>query len=392
MKRYNVLATETDYAPAQRLSVDEALSQSDKIKKSSFLELVFSKIPLSFIIVNDYRQVVYSNKQLLNVLGYNALEDIVGYRPGEVFHCINAEFKEGGCGTDKHCRYCGAVNAMLESKKKNSQVEKELRLMTYTGGQASANDYTVSSTPFEWEGETFYMVTLTDISNLKRKEQIERVFFHDLLNKANSLDGLINILHDSSDEKQISRLKDYIQRGMYEMMQDIMFQREFYQAERGELAVTPTDLDCQTVLKNLQADFSPMLDYKNLTIIIDDNTEKFQVTTDRVLLNRVMTNLIKNAVEASGKDQTVAIGGANTVGGVKFWVQNNTVMPENIQMQIFNRSFSTKGTGRGIGTYSVKLFTEKYLQGKVSFTSTPQNGTTFYIELPRTLDFPKEIL
>jgi sensor histidine kinase regulating citrate/malate metabolism len=37
--------------------------------------------------------------------------------------------------------------------------------------------------------------------------------------------------------------------------------------------------------------------------------------------------------------------------------------------------------GRGIGTYSMKLFGEKYLKGKVWFTSSAENGTSFFFEL-----------
>jgi sensor histidine kinase regulating citrate/malate metabolism len=48
---------------------------------------------------------------------------------------------------------------------------------------------------------------------------------------------------------------------------------------------------------------------------------------------------------------------------------------------MFKRSFTTKGIGRGLGTYSMKLLGEKYLKGKVGFESSKQNGTTFYIEI-----------
>jgi len=58
-------------------------------------------------------------------------------------------------------------------------------------------------------------------------------------------------------------------------------------------------------------------------------------------------------------------------------------MPKEIQLQLFKRSFSTKGIGRGIGTYSMKLFGEKYLKGRVGFESTEENGTTFFIEIPQ---------
>jgi len=49
------------------------------------------------------------------------------------------------------------------------------------------------------------------------------------------------------------------------------------------------------------------------------------------------------------------------------------------------RLLSTKGEGRGVGTYSIRLFTEKYLKGKVSFTSEVGQWTHFYIKLEQSL-------
>ncbi len=62
-----------------------------------------------------------------------------------------------------------------------------------------------------------------------------------------------------------------------------------------------------------------------------------------------------------------------------FFVYNKTVMTESVKLQVFQRSFSTKGKGRGIGTYSVKLFVERYLKGKVAFVSEEGKGTTFSV-------------
>jgi sensor histidine kinase regulating citrate/malate metabolism len=53
-----------------------------------------------------------------------------------------------------------------------------------------------------------------------------------------------------------------------------------------------------------------------------------------------------------------------------------------IQLQLFQRSFSTKGAGRGIGTYSIKMFTEKHLGGQVRFDSFEPVGTIFQVMLP----------
>ena len=53
-----------------------------------------------------------------------------------------------------------------------------------------------------------------------------------------------------------------------------------------------------------------------------------------------------------------------------FWVNNPAVMPREVQLQVFKRSFSTKGSGRGIGTYSMRLLVSRYLGGSVDFEST----------------------
>ena len=63
-------------------------------------------------------------------------------------------------------------------------------------------------------------------------------------------------------------------------------------------------------------------------------------------------------------------------------VKNPYVIPNQVQAQIFQRAYSTKGTGRGIGTYGMRLLAESYLSGKVNFKSDVEAGTVFTLELP----------
>ena len=70
-------------------------------------------------------------------------------------------------------------------------------------------------------------------------------------------------------------------------------------------------------------------------------------------------------------------------GELTLSVHNEGVIPQPIQLQIFQRSFSTKsGDGRGVGTYSVKLLAERYLKGDVQFVSNERLGTLFVIVIP----------
>ncbi len=69
-------------------------------------------------------------------------------------------------------------------------------------------------------------------------------------------------------------------------------------------------------------------------------------------------------------------------GALEFRIHNPAAIPDEVQLQVFQRSFSTKGTGRGLGTYSAKLITERYLKGRISFTSSTDEGTTFRVAFP----------
>ncbi len=99
----------------------------------------------------------------------------------------------------------------------------------------------------------------------------------------------------------------------------------------------------------------------------------------------MLGNMLKNGLEATSPGKTVTMKCSEQGESVVFAVHNCEVMPEEIQLQIFQRSFSTKGqTGRGIGTYSIKLFAEQYLRGKVNFSSAAPEGTSFILTIPKT--------
>ena len=125
--------------------------------------------------------------------------------------------------------------------------------------------------------------------------------------------------------------------------------------------------------------FSFLAENKSLEIT---GASKMKISTDRTILGRVVFNLIKNALEATKNGDSVEMSCILNDGNIEYRVKNNSVIPPNVRSQIFYRFFSTKGKGRGIGTYSIKLLTEKYLHGKVFFESDEINGTIFHVVIP----------
>jgi signal transduction histidine kinase len=95
-------------------------------------------------------------------------------------------------------------------------------------------------------------------------------------------------------------------------------------------------------------------------------------------------NFIKNALEASDDGETITVGARWREDAFEFYVHNAAVIPEREQLHVFQRSFSTKGPDRGLGTHGAQLLGERVLGGKVGFSSKSDEGTVFWIRLPES--------
>ena len=121
---------------------------------------------------------------------------------------------------------------------------------------------------------------------------------------------------------------------------------------------------------------------EGIEIQIAPFSETLAFISDEAILRRVLVNAVKNAPEAAETGSTVTIGFGGSSSAVKFFVHNPGMIDESVQSNIFKRYYSTKGGNRGLGTYSMKLLTEEYLGGEVSFWSTADRGTTFTFLIP----------
>ena len=255
---------------------------------------------------------------------------------------------------------------------------KECRITTKSN---DALDLRVSTAPYIVENEQFTIFAISDISVEKRKQVLERVFFHDVMNSAGGISGLSDIMQQIQDPDELNELSRLIQSASNSLIEELQAQKQISSAERGDLELKITEVESLEILKELGSIYSRHEIIVDKIISINPESENAIVDTDLALLRRVLGNMIKNAIEASLPKGTITLSCHKIDGHNQFSIHNTTVMPRDIQLQLFKRSFTTKGVGRGIGTYSMKLFGEKYLKGKVWFESTDETGTTFYLML-----------
>ena len=371
------LILNTEFAPAERESTRITERQSKTVTQNRLLITIANAVSEMLVVLNDKRQIIYANDLFTSEIGQPNSKSCIGKRVGEALDCINAYKSAGGCGTTEFCRTCGTVNAILEAQTINKS-QKECRILTSNN---DALDLRVKATLFNADNETYTIFSISDISSEKRKQTLERIFFHDVLNSAGGISGLSGIMPEIKDPKEMMEVAEMINRASENLINEIQAQRYLIAAENGDLAVEKNEIESFKILKDLADLYSKHEIVVNKYISINKKSENIIVETDAVLLRRIIGNMIKNALEASLPTSIVTISSKRDKKIVRFSVHNGTYMPRDVQMQLFQRSFSTKGIGRGLGTYSMKLLGEKYLKGKVGFESSVQNGTTFFIEI-----------
>ena len=367
-----------------RASVAELASACLRTAKDRTLTTLLDVITDLVMVLNDRRQIVAVNKALLGAFGLTQPDELLGLRAGEAFGCIHSREGVDGCGTGVHCTACGAVNAAATAQHTGEQVVAECRLVVCRGTE-TALDFEVVATPYSHGKDSFLICTLRDISAVKRRNVLERVFFHDVLNTAGGIHGLASLLVEG---KKLSRgedreYKEWMRNLSLKLIEEINQQRHLLAAEKGDFLPHVCEFPVSRVLNDVKELYAnhEVTEGKILTVLGDLSGT---MNSDETIIRRTLGNLVKNALEATKKSGTVTVSFGDNGENAVFSVHNEEVMPEDVQLQIFKRSFSTKAaSGRGIGAYSVKLFTEKYLKGKVDFISREPDGTIFTITLPR---------
>jgi K+-sensing histidine kinase KdpD len=372
----------TYFAEPARLHPDEVTNQADHLKK---LEKISCLLDASGVVIllNQYRQIVYYNEAFLEFIDMadHDTKKVIGRRPGEALKCIHSHRNEAGCGTSEYCSTCGAALAILAGQKgeKNS---KECRITISNGKKDVSLELMVTAAPFSLDMQDFVIIFITNISDEKRRKALECIFFHDVINTAGGLHGLIQLIDINEQPPQTRNIIKDITDISNTLLEEIKSQRDLVYAENNELVIELRSVQSIVLIRETIKQFlnHQIAMGKILEIAVDSDNVCFN--TDPVILKRILANMIKNALESSTKGDTIKIGVKKREKSVEFWVNNSLVMPRVVQLQIFQRSFSTKGIGRGLGTYSMKLLTERYLKGSISFQVSECEGTTFAVSLP----------
>ncbi|EKE04717.1 MAG: two-component sensor histidine kinase [uncultured bacterium] len=186
-----------------------------------------------------------------------------------------------------------------------------------------------------------------------------------------------------------TELRNYI-----EYMQDIYSTNEellrivnnmlsVYHYESGKIALTLQAGNIQDTIEAAVRSLKHFAKSQESDITMDIQPDLPLVMMDQTEINRVLVNLISNAIKHNKKGTQIIVAAKKADNEVQVSVSDNgRGIPEESKPKIFQRYPTTKREiGSGLGLYLSKQIIEEH-DGRIWFESEVDKGTTFYFSLP----------
>ncbi len=266
------------------------------------------------------------------------------------------------------------------------QLQHESQILGMDLAIKDPQDFKLREEFLQVDGAGYWITTIDDLRDEAKRRTLEKVFLHDILNTAGGVQGLSEVMAEA-EPGDMDYLTGTVKHLADQLVDEITAQRDFLSAEHGDLPVDPKPVNAGALAKMVVQRYRnhPVTEDRQMLLVGEDSPVVFR--TDPTVLSRVLSNMVKNALEASPDATVITVDfgrkpGLKGPGQVWFSVHNPGFIAEDIQPLVFTRSFSTKGAGRGLGTYGMRLLSERFLGGRVDFESHPTAGTVFTVTLP----------
>ena len=236
------------------------------------------------------------------------------------------------------------------------------------------------------------LVTLHDISELRRLEQVRRQFVanvsHELRTPLTTIKLMVETLQVVSDDAALTA--DLLRRINTEIDSLTQLVRELLDLARLESGQAPLTVEWQPLAGPVQravARLAPQAERLGVTLTVAPEVATLPpAPVDRERIEGVVVNLLHNAIKFTPPGGAVTVGGAVRDDEVWVWVRDTGIgiAPDDLP-RIFERFYkvdkarSTGGTGLGL---AIVKHTVQAHGGRVWAESAPGAGSTFVVALP----------
>ena len=301
---------------------------------------------------------------------------------------------------ESHGKRCYEYLFKLNSPCENCETYKVLKDNSphhweWTG--PDGRDYDIYDFPFvQTDGSTIILEMGIDITERKKMEKqlkdSERLITigltagmvgHDIRNPLQAITGEIYLAKTELNSQPDNQAK----KNTLESLQEIENNVDYINKIVADLQDFSRPLNPRVEEINLKSIIDKLLEKndlpKNIHLEVKVDAAARKAVSDSTFINRILHNLVNNAVQAMPKGGKLSILANKKANELVITVEDTGVgVPEAAKDKLFTPMFTTKAKGQGLGLAVIKRMTEA-LGGTVAFESQKDKRTTFTVRLPQ---------
>ena len=370
----------------ERLRVEREAHLLQLTAEKSRLKTIMQSMGDGLMVVNIDGNVVLDNSAARMILG----------RMSEPYTCIPMQDVIPDAGVCQQIRELLTGPNELPMNPKAEQVKLEMALPAHPG-EPAATFVRVTLAPFRDEREQVLgvVVLLSDITDTKAYERMKNMFIsmvaHEVKAPIAAIESYLNVIVDGLLDGDPVRVREIASRCLERSGALLALVQDLLEISRRE-AVQPQrvieKLDVGEIARSLIEFHLAQAAERNLTIEYACPTEQKCIFADASDLERVLTNLISNAIKYNRPGGKIRVRVASSASILSIEVEDTGIgmKPEEVRRagEEFYRIKNEKTraiTGTGLGLSLVKRIVKSY-HGELAIESTPDAGSLFRVSLP----------
>ncbi len=208
---------------------------------------------------------------------------------------------------------------------------------------------------------------------------------HEIKNPLSSMAIHAEILNVRFQDMEIEN-KDVVDKSLEVLQTEVKRLNRIISQFFNLARIKKTDLmliDINKVIEDVLTLVSQQAIERNIKVQTDLDESVERIYGDPDQLKQVILNIVLNAFQAIHHDGNTIISSRQDSASVFVEIEDNgSGMSRDTQERLFELYYTTKHDGGGIGMAICKNIVEAH-EGKISFESVIDKGTTFYLEFPR---------
>lgn len=233
---------------------------------------------------------------------------------------------------------------------------------------------------------------------IKEVEKAKGQFFanlsHEIKTPINIIYSCVQLLDINKEEGEKSLWNSYnkydntIKQNCYRLLRLVNNLVDITKIDSGYMNLNFVNYEIVGLVEDITLSIVPYVESKNINVLFDTFIEELEIRCDPESIERVILNLISNAVKFTNNDGNICVLMDADDNYVTIRVKDDGVgISKDVQEEIFKRfvqedkSFNRKKEGSGIGLALVKSLVELH-DGQVYLESNVEKGSEFVVKLP----------